>query len=144
MGNRPVESTGGRIKMRPRSVGQVLDRVVPAIQEHSAPDETILVMTHAPLLYVLADRHSPGFNDFVMPGVFRDAAAEQKMRDLVEADPPAVIVWPTQHFDRMPSRGINVTAPRLGEWVAREYTSVLKSRDFFVLVRKDRKNAPRP
>jgi len=82
-------------------------------------------MTHAPLFYVLADRHSPGYFDLVMPGTFRHPDEEQGFLERIQNAPPAVVVWPRQPFDRDESRGLEQTAPVLSAWVSEQYHAIL-------------------
>lgn len=141
MGDLPLASLSGEVRVRPRSLGQLVDRLVPVIQRYSDPDEEILVMTHAPLLHVLADRHSPGYSDIVMPGTFRDAAEERGFLERLRRRPPAVVVWPQEPFDRNPRRGLDRTAPRLREWVLDHYETRYDDPVYRVMVPK---GAPEP
>jgi len=125
MGGASLQHTSGTIKVRPRSLGMLIDRLIPIIQKHAEPDDTILVMTHAPLFYVLADRHSPGYFDLVMPGTFRHPDEEQGFLERIQNAPPAVVVWPRQPFDRDESRGLEQTAPVLSTWVSEQYHAIL-------------------
>jgi hypothetical protein len=143
MGDVPLPSLAGEVRVRPRSLGQLVDRLVPVIQRYSAPDDEILVMTHAPLLYVLAERHSPGYFDIVMPGTFRSTAEERGYLERLRARPPAVVVWPQEPFDRNPNRGLDRSAPLLREWVLDHYETRYDDPVFRVMARKDRDSAAR-
>jgi hypothetical protein len=127
MGGTPLANVGDSIYVRPNSLGMLVDKLVPVIREHSKPDDTILVMTHAPLLYVVADRHSPGYFDVIMPGTFRRPEEEQSLLGRMESAPPAVVVWPLQPFDRNKNRGLTQTAPMLSAWVSENYQTVLNT-----------------
>jgi hypothetical protein len=119
-GETPSESVKEEILLK-KGRATIFDAQIPIIQEHAKPGDTILVMFHAPLLYVLAERHSPGYHDLIMPGTFRSPEEEQAFLQRLEASPPALVVWPRLNFDRMPSRGIRETAPQIGRWVQRNY-----------------------
>jgi len=137
MGDASLQNVGGAIKVRQRSLGMLVDRLVPVIQKHADPDDTILVMTHAPLLYVVADRHSPGYFDVVMPGTFRRPEEEQGFLERIQDEPPAVVVWPLQPFDGNPNRGLDQSAPVLSGWIADNYRSVANSPLYRILVPKE-------
>jgi hypothetical protein len=121
MGGVPIESLSNTVKVRSGSLGMEIDKLVPMIQKHAEPDDTILVMAHAPLLYVMAERHSPGYFDVVMPGTFRDAQEQRDLIEHLEQAPPAVIVLPRQPFDGLKSRGLRHSAPLLTRWVRENY-----------------------
>jgi hypothetical protein len=126
----PVASVGEDILVRPGRA-RILDEQLPKIRQHAKPGETILVMFHAPMLYVLADRHSPGFHDVIMPGTFRSPEEQAAFLDRLKASPPAVVVWPRLHFDRMKSRGIGESAPAIGRWVRANYR---RADDFWYVI----------
>jgi hypothetical protein len=136
MGKTPMVTTMGSTKVGLRSHGVLLDRLVPLIRSYSEEDDTILVMTTAPLIYVLADRHGPGYQDFVMPGTFRSEEEEQAFVERVEAAPPAVVIWPRKHFDFMESRGLQHSAPKLSRWVGEHYRVAEKDPVYLLLVPK--------
>jgi hypothetical protein len=136
LGDLPLKVTSGEIRTWRESYGRILDDMVPVIQAHSDPDDTIFVMTNAPLFYVIAERHSPGYLDFVMPGTFRTAQEELDMLERLKADPPAVVIWPRHHFDQTPARGLGRTAPVLSKWVLKNYRSLGKAPVYAVMVPK--------
>jgi hypothetical protein len=142
MGGKPLQHVGGTIHVRPNSLGMLVDKLIPVIKEHAEPDDTILVMTHAPLLYVLADRHSPGYFDVIMPGTFRRAAEEEWFLERIENAPPAVVIWPLRPFDRNRNRGLAQTAPVISRWVSENYQTVLNTALYRVMV--PRETASRP
>lgn len=135
MGGSSLQHVGGTIKVRPRSIGMLVDRLVPVIQKHAEPDETILVMAHAPLLYVLTERHSPGYFDVVMPGTFRRPEEEQGFLERIKNAPPEVVVWPRQPFDRNRNRGLEQTAPVLSGWISDNYRSILDTPLYRIMIR---------
>lgn len=137
MGGAPLQNVGGTIKVRPRSLGMLVDRLVPVLQKHAGPDDTILVMTHAPLFYVVADRHSPGYFDVVMPGTFRRPEEELGFLERIKNEPPAVVVWPREPFDRNPNRGLDQTAPRLSGWISENYRSTRETPLYRILIPKE-------
>jgi len=136
MGATPLRAVSGTIEVRYGSDVRQLDALVPLIRKHSDPGDRILVMSHAPLIYVLADRHSPGYHDIFMPGTFRSDEEQQVFLERLKADPPAVIVWSRKNFDDMPSRGIEKTAHDVGQWVIDNYRDVGSTPHYFVVIPK--------
>ncbi len=136
MGGRPLENISSETKGRSGSLGMEIGRLIPFIQEHAGPDDTILVMAHAPLIYVVAERHSPGYFDVVMPGTFRSPQEQMDFIEHLEEHPPAVVVWPRQPFDNDKSRGLRVTAPLLWHWVSENYRPRHESPRYRILVRR--------
>jgi hypothetical protein len=121
MGRTPVRHMADSTKVTARSEAAVFNHLIPIIREHTGPDDRILVMTNRPMIHVLAQRRSPGYFDVIMPGTFRTPEEEESFLERIEADPPALIVWPRQHFDRRRDRGLEATAPRLSKWVIDHY-----------------------
>ncbi|HEB90508.1 MAG TPA: hypothetical protein ENI85_13130 [Deltaproteobacteria bacterium] len=136
MGRTPLENVSSRIYVKPRSLGWVIDQLIPVIRRHADADDTILVMSHAPLIYVLTERHSPGSFDLIMPGTFRTPDEERSTIARLESDPPAVVVWPRQAFDRNPERGLDRSAPELWRWILDHYRPVATSPLYRILVPK--------
>jgi hypothetical protein len=134
MGGVPLENISNTIKVRSGSLGMEIDELVPIIQKHAEPDDTILVMAHAPLIYVVAERHSPGYFDVVMPGTFRDPQEQKDLIEHLEQARPAVIVLPRQSFDGIKSRGLRHSAPLLRRWVGENYRKVHDSRRYRLLI----------
>jgi len=124
IGGVPLEVASKKTQVRARSIGRTMDVLIPMIQKHAGPEDTILVMAHAPLIYVLADRHSPGSHDVIMPGTFRRREEEQALLERMKTAPPAVVVLPRQPFDNMAERGLDASAPELRRWVAAHYDAV--------------------
>ncbi len=93
-------------------------------------------MAHAPLIYVVAERNSPGFFDVIMPGTFRSPAEEKFLLERLIASPPAVVVWSRQPFDNLASRGLKRSAPRLSRWVAGNYRAIHESPRYRILIPK--------
>jgi hypothetical protein len=122
------------IEVRSGSLGHEIDKFIPVIREHAGPEDTILVMTHSPLIYVLADRHSPGYFDVVMPGTFRTLKEQVDFVAHLKQAPPAVIVWPRKPFDGDNTRGLPSSARRVGLWVDRNYRSIHHSARYRILV----------
>jgi hypothetical protein len=124
MGASPLTCVDGVTAVRKWSRWRTLDHLVPRIKELSEPGQTILAMTHAPLLYVLTGRSGPGHHDVIMPGTFLGENEERVFLERLKAAPPAVVVWPRRHFDGFPSRGIRYTAPLVGRWVQENYRPI--------------------
>lgn len=115
----------------------LVDRLVPVIQRNAEPDDTILVMTHAPLFYVLTERHSPGYFDVLMPGTFRHPEEEQGFLERIRHAPPAVVVWPREPLDRNKNRGPHQFAPVLSAWVIDHYHSILDTPLYRIMVQNE-------
>jgi hypothetical protein len=94
---------------------------VDKIQQWSQPGERILDLTASPMLHVAADRPGYGYRDVVMPGTFVTGEEEKQFVGLLEADPPALVLWPLRVFDAMPERSIRRSAPRVVKWVLSRY-----------------------
>jgi hypothetical protein len=136
MGDIALESVPGKIEVRSHSLGHEIDGLIPVIQKYAEPEDTILVMAHAPLIYVLSDRHSPGYFDVVMPGTFRTQKEQVEFVAHLNQAPPAVIVWPRKSFDRDKTRGLPKAARRVGLWVDQNYRSIHDSGRYRILVPK--------
>ena len=59
----------------------------------------------------------------------------------LEANPPAAVVWPLRKFDKMESRSIRATVPRIVEWVRSNYEPLPSQRRWVVMVPR---NPPPP
>ena len=73
------------------------------------------------MLHVVSDRLGSGYRDVVMPGTFVDHEEEVRFLRLLEAAPPALVLWPLRVFDAMPARSIRGSAPRVVKWVLARY-----------------------
>jgi hypothetical protein len=135
-GDKALEVASGTVWVGSDGYGDILDKLIPVIRDYSEPDDVILVMTNAPLIYTLAERHSPGYFDVIMPGTFRSTEEELGFLERLKASPPAVVVWPRRHFDQMPSRGLDQTAPEIGQWVIDHYLFVANLHYYSVMVPK--------
>ena len=134
MGDTDLQSASEEIKVESGSRASIVDGLISVIQEHAMPEETILVMAHAPLIHVLAERHSPGYFDVIMPGTFRNPEEERSFVEHIAASPPAVVIWPRQHFDKMRSRSLAHTAPALSRWVVERYRPAGESRIYQIMI----------
>lgn len=91
------------------------------IQHWTEPGDVVLDLSHAPILYVLAERLGPGRRDIVMPGTFYDAEDEQRFLSRLEASRPKLVVWPLRVFDDMSARKLQAIAPQLVAWLGEHY-----------------------
>jgi hypothetical protein len=91
------------------------------IAEWSKPGDRILDLTASPLLHAASGRLGPGYRDVVMPGTFVGGGDEERFIARLEANPPALVIWPLTVFDAMPERSLRKTAPRVVKWVLRRY-----------------------
>ena len=83
--------------------------------------QLLIDLTHAPLLHVVTGRNGPGYIDVITPGVFMNEQEQQRLIERMDAQPPALVLWPEHDFDKMPSRSVRVTAPLVTDWVSRNY-----------------------
>jgi hypothetical protein len=134
MGDTALRNVSEEIKVESGSGASIVDGLVPVIQEYATPEDTILVLAHVPLIHVLSERHSPGYFDVIMHGTFRNPEEEQHFVERLAAGPPAVVIWPRQHFDNMPSRSLAHTAPILSRWVFEHYRPAGDSRIYQIMV----------
>jgi len=134
MGDQVLKSVSRTIEVHPNSFETNTDEVVRLIQKRSRPGDTLLVMTHAPLVYVLANRRSPGYFDVIMPGTFRSRDEEIAFLERIEAAPPDVVVWPRLHFDYREDRGLRYSAPELAQWIYDNYRVAASLPFYLVLV----------
>ena len=54
----------------------------------------------------------------------------------------ALVVWPLRYFDDLEERSVSWTAPRLSEWVKRNYTPIPRQRSWAVMVWSGGKGGP--
>jgi hypothetical protein len=117
----PPAAAYGATSSGPRSVWKNIDPRVEEIRRWTGPDDRILDMTASPLIYVLSQRRGPGYFDMIMPGTFLNREEELAFLSLLQADPPALVIWPPLPFDRRPDRAVQVVAPVVSRWVLRNY-----------------------
>ena len=120
-GQVPLASLDGRVGVNTPEYAAMIDGLVESIRAHSRPGDRVLDMSASPLVQVLAGRLGPGYSDLVMPGTFLDEQEERAFIARLEADPPAVVLWPERPFDDMGVRRVQKTAPELSRWVRTRY-----------------------
>jgi 4-amino-4-deoxy-L-arabinose transferase-like glycosyltransferase len=91
------------------------------IREWSSPRDQILDLTASPMLLVATGRSGYGYRDVVMPGTFVEPEEEERFLRLLEASPPALVIWPLKVFDEMSERSLRKTAPQVVKWVLARY-----------------------
>jgi hypothetical protein len=91
------------------------------IEQWTKPGDQILDLTASPLLHVASERTGPGYRDVVMPGTFVGGGDEERFVAMLDANPPALVLWPLKIFDGMPERSLRRTAPRVVKWVLKRY-----------------------
>jgi hypothetical protein len=94
---------------------------VELINRSTRPGEIILDLSTAPMFHALSGRPGPGRSDIIMPGTFMDRSEEADFILRLDANPPAAVLWPVQHFDNMASRSLSDVAPNVVEWVKARY-----------------------
>jgi hypothetical protein len=125
-GVHPLESAGGRVFIKNANEAARLDRTVKLIAKSTQPGDTVLDLTHGPLIHVLTDRMGPGYGDVVTPGVFADPVDEREFVERLEKAPPALVLWPPRPFDSMPSRSLEASSPLLARWVEQHYERAIR------------------
>ncbi len=103
---------------------------VALLEEHTEKGEILLDLTASPMFHAISGRPGPGVADIVMEGTFVDPGEELRFITLLEMQPPAAVLWPVKHFDDMPSRALEVVAPRVAAWAEARYAPVGESAKF--------------
>ena len=140
-GRFPFVSTGGRIL---RGIPH-LDKVDPSvamIRRWSRPGDTVLDLSSSPLLLVLSERFGPGYADIVMPGTFRNEEEELRFVERLDADPPILLLEPTQPFDGRPENALSLASPHFSAWIEKNYRRT--ARNQFLIARPHRELGRRP
>jgi hypothetical protein len=141
-GIHPLRCLDGEVFVDSARDAAKLDAKVETIVNSTAPGDTILDLSNAPMIHVLTGRDGPGYGDVVTPGVFADPVDEHAFVQRLERAPPALVLWPSHPFDRMPSRSMARTAPRLWRWVRTRYTLPEPHRgDYIMFPRKNSRDA---
>jgi hypothetical protein len=120
-GGFPLESLQATISLPSDDRAERIDKAVADVLRHSAEGDTILDMSHSPLLHVITGRNGVGRRDLLMPGTFLDESEERELLALLEQRPPALVLVADTHFDKDPARSIVSTAPLVSSWVRRRY-----------------------
>ncbi len=136
-GMRALGSTHQHLVVRPIHKSIDIDRTTRLLRRVTKPDDTILNLGPTPLFHILSRRSGPGYFDVVMPGTFVWEEDEIWFLEHLKANPPAAVVWPLRKFDKMESRSIRVTAPRIVEWVKSTYAALPDQRRWVVMVRRE-------
>ncbi len=111
-------------RLRRAHKAENIDRTVELLARVTPPGGVVLNLSPSPLFHVLTRRPGPGHRDLLMPGTFLDEGEEGAFVERLEAAPPDAVIWPVRAFDRMPSRSVEVTAPKLTAWVKERYEFV--------------------
>jgi hypothetical protein len=112
---------------------RMIARLTQTIASESQSDDVILDLSPSPYFYVLTQRRGPGHRDTVIPGTFYDADDEEAFVKRLEAAPPKLAIWPHEIFDDMQERSLSTVAPRLVDWVRRNYEPVMHQERFSLL-----------
>jgi hypothetical protein len=144
LGRAPLESLGGRVGVLPETGLLRIDRHMQTIARLSGPDDRILDLSASSLFYVLSGRRGPGQADIIMPGTFLDEAEERRFVERLEADPPAVVVYPGWIFDDRRDRAVQVSAPLVWEWVRARYERIGPYERFVLMAPKGSVKRPEP
>lgn len=118
---RPPAAAYGDTSSRPGGVWLIIESRLDAISRWTEPGDRILDMTASPLMHVLSQRRGPGYLDVIMPGTFLNSEEELAFLRLLQADPPALVIWPPLPFDWRAERAVEAVAPIVSRWVLRHY-----------------------
>lgn len=140
-GGYPVHALNDQIEVSQQSQALLTDLVVRRIKL-TPPDARILDLTASPLYLVLANRRGYAAPDIVMPGTFLTPEEQLAFFERVQRNPPALVIWPKQHFDRDPAHGLEVTTPKLAAWVRANYEMWGLERRHYLMGPKGRKPYP--
>jgi len=133
-GTHPLEALDGRTSLHSSRKALKVDGQVSSIKRLTKPEDVLLDLTASPGLHVLSGRLGPGGLDVVMPGTFRDAREEREFLTRLKQSPPALAIWPNKMFDKMRSRTVARTAPRIVEWLRQNYRAIGRGRSYTFVV----------
>jgi len=120
-GTVPYETLYGRVFIPDAWRAKALDERTRKLIALTAPGDTILDLSAAPIFHVLTGRPGPGLADIVVPGTFLDEDEERAFVEHLRASPPAVVVASARPFDEMHSRATSATAPLVARWLRTNY-----------------------
>jgi hypothetical protein len=104
------------------------------IDAHAQPGALMLDLTAGPMFHALSGRPGPGWADVIMEGTFMEPGEEEAFVSMLQAAPPALVLWPVEHFDDMESRSIQRVAPLVSRWVEDRYSAVATGPKFTVML----------
>jgi hypothetical protein len=87
----------------------------------TGPDDVILDLSGSSMFHVLSGRRGPGYSDIIMPGTFATEAEERAFVRRLEAEPPALVIFPGWLFDNRKDRAVQNSSPILWQWVRERY-----------------------
>jgi hypothetical protein len=132
----------GRIVLgRDPEIPRVTDEDVASIRRLSGPEDVVLDLSCAPILFPFSDRLGPGYYDTFMPGTFLDEAEEERYLERLRADPPALVLLPLRAFDGMEERSLERTFPKISAWAAANYVPAAASGHRLMMVPRARREA---
>ncbi|MDG2051239.1 MAG: glycosyltransferase family 39 protein [Myxococcota bacterium] len=138
LGREPMASLRGRIGVNADTGLLRVDEQIRQIQQWTQPGEIILDLSASSLFYVLSDRVGPGHADIIMPGTFLDPAEERDFLKLLDANPPALVIFPGWIFDERKDRAVQRSSPLLWQWVKARYDLAGPYERFVLMLPKER------
>jgi hypothetical protein len=69
-----------------------------------------------------------------MEGTFMQPGEEESFLAMLQASPPALVLWPVEDFDDMESRSIQKVAPLVSRWVEESYVAVATGPKFTLML----------
>jgi 4-amino-4-deoxy-L-arabinose transferase-like glycosyltransferase len=122
------------------------DTVVPYVQEHVKPGETVLVYPYLPLYYYLTDTESPSRYEYFQPGMSTPEQAREIVSSL-NTQQVRVVLFETEFRKKIPTSwpgtpASGVTSDLVDDYIIREYHTCADLRSpgnwhFQFMVRKD-------
>ena len=116
-----LRTSQGPIYVAASRTARRLDSRLNSIRKWTDRSQTILDLSASPGFHALADRDGPGYLDLIIPGTFLEPGEEEEFLARLRRAPPALVVWPSQPFDRSRLRGLEFVAPRVSAWVLENY-----------------------
>ena len=140
LGQEPMASLRGRIGVKADTGLLRVDEQIQQIQRWTRPGDTILDLSASSLFYVLSNRMGPGQADVIMPGTFLDASEERGFLRVLDANPPALVIFPGWIFDERKDRAVQRSSPLLWQWVKARYALAGPYERFVLMLPKERVN----
>ena len=138
LGREPLTTIDERIGVRRGSGLYRVAEHVQRIQALTEPDDVILDLSASSMFHVLSGRRGPGYSDIIMPGTFLSEAEERRFVARLEAEPPALVIFPGWLFDRRKDRAVQNSSPILWQWVRERYDRIGPYERYVLMLPKDR------
>lgn len=138
LGREPLTTIDERIGVRRGSGLYRMAEQVQQIRALTDPGDVILDLSASSMFHVLSGRRGPGYSDIIMPGTFLSEAEERRFVARLEADPPALVIFPGWLFDRRKDRAVQNSSPILWQWVRERYDRIGPYERYVLMLPKER------